>query len=887
MRHKRLLIMLFIQSCITFAMSAVNGYHDVTLEEALEEVLKYSHPDIANVYRTANDYPDKWVLFIDMTPDRGWPHSSYIYEIPKTVPDGTALRTRTKQISMSYPPSEEFVPCLFNQPNSSFRNVKPKLRIPGASNTPNPLGSRTYALIISGGVNPISNYERYWNDCSFIYQTLVKRYDIPKENIYPIMSDGTNPGADMNLTTGGFASQSLDLDFDGENEIKLAATKANIQSTLNSLANKLQKDDHLFIYVIDHGGTNDYNTNSYICLWGQESLYDYELANMLTPFTSKLVNVNVVLGQCFSGGFIDNLTKTGCVVAAASKGSESSWACSSIPYDEFVYHWTCAVNGADHLGQAIKADTDNNGRVTMDEAFLYAKNNDRANEQPQYVSTPRSVGEDLAFNHLAPSIDLYLKDNPEDTGKEPNMTTDKFWISPSIWIRNKADGIYEHENPYYSEDHQAATIYVRVYNRGKENYTKGKYYIHTYWAKASTGFQPYTWTGNEVYAPNAELTGGPLQARPVPSIAAGEYTDINIPWSLPVGFFDETEDNDPNDHHYCILAQITDTPRETWYDGKLSYACKSSNKDAQKNISIIDKTKLKDGTKVFVRNVTDDTKKYTLSIVPRTKSDESIFTAAKIQMDMSQPIYEAWERGGFRCNNINRTPTTEPKTVQFISKDSKIEAISLEGREFDKVSLKFNFRFMPAVENYTVDLIQRDESGEIIGGETFIVEAPRLQINPVEITPIPREDGKVILSTNADEDSYVRWENAEGMTISESNTVIVSPDAMSDNTYHAYVTSKDGAFASEAITLEPTIGFDKVYTDNLCDNLFIDLKCDASEYSLVTIAPASNINAVISQNLKDGDRSITLDISSLSKGVYVVSHIVNGVTVDSTKFVKR
>ena len=119
------------------------------------------------------------------------------------------------------------------------------------------------------------------------------------------------------------------------------------------------------------------------------------------------------------------------------------------------------------------------------------------------------------------------------------------------------------------------------------------------------------------------------------------------------------------------------------------------------------------------------------------------------------------------------------------------------------------------------------------------------------------------------------------------NTVIVSPDAMSDNTYHAYVTSKDGAFASEAITLEPTIGFDKVYTDNLCDNLFIDLKCDASEYSLVTIAPASNINAVISQNLKDGDRSITLDISSLSKGVYVVSHIVNGVTVDSTKFVKR
>ena len=51
----------------------------------------------------------------------------------------------------------------------------------------------------------------------------------------------------------------------------------------------------------------------------------------LEPFTSKFVNVNVVLGQCFSGGFNDNLKKVGCVVASASTGSESSFACSDIP----------------------------------------------------------------------------------------------------------------------------------------------------------------------------------------------------------------------------------------------------------------------------------------------------------------------------------------------------------------------------------------------------------------------------------------------------------------------------------------------------------------------------------------------------------------------------
>lgn len=78
----------------------------------------------------------------------------------------------------------------------------------------------------------------------------------------------------------------------------------------------------------------------------------------------------------------------------------------------------------------------------MEEAFNYAKTHDRVSaEHPMYTSTPVSVGEDLAFTHLAPSVDLYIKDNPEDTGKEPNLTTDEFWKSPSIWVRNQDDKI--------------------------------------------------------------------------------------------------------------------------------------------------------------------------------------------------------------------------------------------------------------------------------------------------------------------------------------------------------------------------------------------------------------------------------------------------------------
>lgn len=383
----------------------------------------------------------------------------------------------------------------------------------------------------------------------------------------------------MRSVYGGYKSQPLDLDNDGVDEIKLAATKANVKNTLGTLANKLNKDDHLFIFVIDHGGTDDNNTNSYICLWNYESLYDYELATMLEPFTSKFVNVNVVLGQCFSGGFNDNLKKVGCVVASASTGSESSWACSDIPYDEFVYQWTCAVNEATHRNVSVKSDADNNGRVTMEEAFDYAKTHDRVSkEHPMYISTPISVGEDLAFTHLAPSVDLYMKDNPEDTGKEPNTTTDEFWKSPSIWVRNQDDGIYEHQNPEYSSTHQMSYVYVRVYNRGKEKFNGKKKWIIVYWAQASTGLRKETWKGRELY--NGQyVTGYYLEPTSIPEIEPGDSVDVKLRWALPNMLAEYPEGN----FHFCLLAKIMDTPYDDGYSPEKSYFdLRGSNDQVQK-----------------------------------------------------------------------------------------------------------------------------------------------------------------------------------------------------------------------------------------------------------------------------------------------------------------
>lgn len=145
--------------------------------------------------------------------------------------------------------------------NRYGNNYNLKLRVPKntQTNSNSEIAKRTYAIILSGGISPISNYGRYWNDCSYIYQTLTNKYGIPKGNIVPIMADGNDPDADSyDYGIGKFVSSSLDLDFDGQDELEYAATKKNVINEINKMASKVTSEDQFFLFVIDHGGTNDY-----------------------------------------------------------------------------------------------------------------------------------------------------------------------------------------------------------------------------------------------------------------------------------------------------------------------------------------------------------------------------------------------------------------------------------------------------------------------------------------------------------------------------------------------------------------------------------------------------------------------------------------------------
>jgi hypothetical protein len=256
--------------------------------------------------------------------------------------------------------------------------------------------ARLFAVIVNGGRNKLTNHERYWNDCAFLYRTLRHTYHIPQRNITVLMSDGGAQEDDMIRADGwGFRSSPTDLDGDGLPDVNYSAKREMLVSVLYDLSKKLTMDDHLFLFFVDHGGSDDHQSDSFIWLWNDEKMEDYALAMLLRLF--NVASMNILMGQCYSGGFIEELAREGRIMSTSCCGNEQSWASPNYEYDEFVYHWICAINGADEAGRPINADTDHNGEVSMAEAFEYARSHDCVNETPQYASWPEQLGEQWTF----------------------------------------------------------------------------------------------------------------------------------------------------------------------------------------------------------------------------------------------------------------------------------------------------------------------------------------------------------------------------------------------------------------------------------------------------------------------------------------------------------
>ena len=333
---------------------------------------------------------DSWIIMIDSNPlQNGGSKWLYIYV------NAYSGDSDVDSWEWALPRNNIEYECIKNvwSGKSTKTSYRSELHINRIQEESIPMESNNWAVIISGGSNPESNYSRYWNDCSIIYKCLRNIYNYRDDRIIVIMSDGKSDAIDRyDSRTETYSSSPQDLDGDGIDDINYSATKSNISKVFDYLESNVSSDEQVLVYVTDHGDIH--NGKSSICLWNNTMIMADDFAMELKKINSSS-RKHVVLGQCFSGGVIapllsacDNIS-----VATASAGNEYSFAMENGEYDEFLYHWVSAAAGNTPDGAIVNADLNGYDGVSAEEIFRYSQDKDEKDEIPQYASRPSPMGE--------------------------------------------------------------------------------------------------------------------------------------------------------------------------------------------------------------------------------------------------------------------------------------------------------------------------------------------------------------------------------------------------------------------------------------------------------------------------------------------------------------
>ena len=266
---------------------------------------------------------------------------------------------------------------------------------------------KKYAVLIAGGASPANNHLRYWNDLKTMYSILTSE-GYAAANIYVIYANGVAKDASM--------------------PVNHSASKANIATVFNQLAAKMKSNDTLYIMVNDHGGgclttavgpygpglyggvidanndetldaisesainvdlNGDGDKNDTVkvdesfSLW-YDSITDDEFGaevNKISNYRKMIIQMK----QCFSGGFVEDLTTANRIVMSSCSPTQLSWSHTSGNYGEFTYYYFAALTGNKPDGSgSVNADANGNGKVSILEAYNYARSHDTRPEMPLY-----------------------------------------------------------------------------------------------------------------------------------------------------------------------------------------------------------------------------------------------------------------------------------------------------------------------------------------------------------------------------------------------------------------------------------------------------------------------------------------------------------------------
>ncbi|MBD5289688.1 MAG: hypothetical protein HDS26_03275 [Bacteroides sp.] len=534
---KQKIICLF--TVIGFFLTSMGALTDQQAVQAVLSQLPLSRRTNSQFY-VGEPNTSTWLVFEDQVPGADWEHDAVIHRVQKssTLYNPVIISTATRQlpdVDLWKVGDTSHLPAFAGAEDIRTKTV-PKRDIP--ENT------RQYVVLISGGVDPANNHPHYWNNTSYIYRVFRNHFNVPESNIFVAFSNGNSSIPDMN---NNYRSPK-DLDGDGVSDIYCAATHAQIRGLFARLATILKPDDHLFVFVTDHGAKAKDERGAAICLWGEGAyLYANEFRQMMDNI--HCASKNILMSQCFSGGFIDHMKDAEDVVlATACKDTEVSF--SNRYFSSFVTCWIDAVSLP-----AINADKNGDGVVSMREAFTYATANFIGNQlppptfpgnengvqriitdtmqHPQFFTSHDNLADNLSLDYLPDPCNLTIGDNSQDSGTL--NINERLWHSPEIATRGiSLDTSMDPTNPIWMVTTKRTNyVNVRVKNQGWRSFDPSESkptYVELYWGVGTPVSILADYKGTNKMESGYPAGGKIASVRLTDALEPGEETIVSLPW---------------------------------------------------------------------------------------------------------------------------------------------------------------------------------------------------------------------------------------------------------------------------------------------------------------------------------------------------------------------
>lgn len=490
----------------------------------------------------------------------------------------------------------------------------------------------------------------------------------------------------------------------------------------------------------------------------------------------------------------------------------------------------------------------------------------------------------------SPTLDLYVKDSPDDDGTEPNTVTEHMWTSQDIWIRNSNDNGLTHQNPEYRTNGNPNYINVRVINKSCVAST-GSETLTVNWAKANTALAwPQNWDGS--LTNGTHPLGGALSNVSIPLIPAGGEAIVKIPWVVPNP--DNYSDND-NPWHFCLLSRInaTDDPLTSPLTSNPNVMVRNNNNLAWKNLTVVDLVADRTSAMVMIANPSNTPKTYYLELQKATnEGGKAIYEEAEVTLKMDDVIYDAWERGGKQAQLIASKREEKSKLVK--GDNVILDNIMFEPNERGLLTLDFNFLTKELTDKteFTYHVVQKDaNTGEVIGGETFLIKKksrPIFIANAGNDKEINENETITLSAEQINEAAIYNWYDTDGNLIYQGKDLTVSADVTKK--YKLEIVSETDGFKDYdevKVKLKPSI-IENISPNPASNQMQVNYKLNGiSSAYLMIIGQYGTNDSSNNYVLNTSSSQTTINLSNYTNGYYTVALVCNGEIVDAKTLIKQ